>query len=210
MSFHLGILPESQQKALRLLAPEAEARGFYLGGGTAVALHLGHRRSVDLDWFRRDSLPDPLALAQELRDAGLPFVTGQIMRGALHGKLFNVRISFLSYKYRLLDPLVEWPELGCRLASLRDLTCMKLSALAQRGAKKDFVDVYAIGRQGIRISDMLEWYRAKFEVQDVAHLAYALAYFDDANRERMPHMIWDVEWKEVKRAILGWLEELPV
>jgi hypothetical protein len=208
MSFHLDILTERQRTALSLLAPEAEQRGFYLAGGTAVALHLGHRRSVDFDWFCRDPLPDPLRLAQEIRNAVPRFKAGQISRGTLYGKLSSVQVSFLEYKYPLLDPLVECPEFGCHLAALRDLACMKLSALAQRGAKKDFLDLYALGQQGFRLQEMLDWYRTKFNVQDIAHLAYALAYFDDADRQRTPEMMWKVDWKQVKRTILAWVDEM--
>ena len=48
---HLEVLPPDQQNALRQLGPAAKDQGFYLGGGTAVAVHLGHRQSIDLDWF---------------------------------------------------------------------------------------------------------------------------------------------------------------
>src|SRR5450755_3737383 len=48
--------------------------GHYLGGGTALALHLGHRRPVDLDWFTTERLGDPLRLAQDLRNDGIAFV----------------------------------------------------------------------------------------------------------------------------------------
>jgi nucleotidyltransferase AbiEii toxin of type IV toxin-antitoxin system len=208
MSFHREILTEKQRKALRLLGPRTAENGFYLAGGTAIALHLGHRRSVDFDWFLGEHLEDPLRLAGELRDAGIPFETGQVARGTLYGSVHGVRISFLEFKYRMLDPLLPWEEFGCRLAGLRDLSCMKLSAIAQRGSRKDFVDLYALGRSGFALPDMLGWYRQKFGVQDIGHLLYALLYFDDADAERMPQMLWKVDWKEIKKTIGGWVRDL--
>jgi hypothetical protein len=57
-----------------------------------------------------------------------------------------VKFSFLEYRYAPLVEPVEWAEYGCRLAGLEDLACMKLSAIGGRGAKKDFIDIYALGR----------------------------------------------------------------
>ena len=205
MSFHEEILTERQREALRLLGSKAAERDFYLAGGTAIALHLGHRRSVDFDWFLSERMEDPLRLSVELQEEGIPFETGQIDRGTLYGSVHGVRVSFLEFRYPMLDPLVPWPEYGCRLAGYRDLACMKLSAIAQRGSRKDFVDLYALGQSGCSLPDMLTWYREKFSVRDIAHLLYALAYFDDAEAEQMPDMIWQVDWKQVKKTISAWV-----
>jgi hypothetical protein len=201
MSFHGEILTGKQHKALRLLGPKSMAEGFYLAGGTAIALQLGHRRSVDFDWFLNGHMPDPLLLAREIQEAGVPFVTGQIDRGTLYGTVYGVRISFLEYRYDLLDPFMAWPDFGCRLAGLRDLACMKISAVAQRGSKKDFVDLHALMREGFSLGDMLSWYQEKYGISDVGHVLYSLAYFDDAEAERMPRMIWTADWKGIKRTI---------
>src|SRR5438445_8352880 len=75
VSFHVEVLGKAQEKALRKLAPIMAQRQFYLAGGTALALHLGHRRSVDLDWFTGVRIDDPMRLAQEVRSEGVPFVT---------------------------------------------------------------------------------------------------------------------------------------
>jgi len=66
MSFHAGTLTPEQSEVLGVLGPAATGAGFHLGGGTAVALHLGHRRSVDFDWFTTERLDDPMALAASL------------------------------------------------------------------------------------------------------------------------------------------------
>ena len=208
MIFHSQILTDRQRKALLLLGPKTAEGGFYLGGGTSIALQLGHRRSVDFDWFLEGRIEDPLRLASEIRDADVPFVTGQVDRGTLYGTLYGVRVSFLEFRYRMLDPLIPWEDFGCRLAGLRDLACMKLSAISQRGSKKDFVDLYALGHSGFNLKDMLDWYRQKFAVEDVGHLLYALLYFDDAEAERMPRMVWKADWKGIKKTIEGWVRAL--
>ncbi len=63
-----------QKKILQQLGPIVLQQHFYLVGGTTIALYLGHRHSVDLDWFTRESLTDPMLLAQEIRDQGIPFI----------------------------------------------------------------------------------------------------------------------------------------
>ena len=170
-----------------------------------MALHLGHRRSVDLDWFTTDRLGDPLLLAQELRHEGISFVTGQTAPGTLYGTLAGVRVSLLEYRYRLLKPAMPWRAGRCRVASRADLAAMKLAAVAQRGGKKDFVDVYALARTGTSLRRALNAYQIKYAISDVAHVVYSLAYFDEADRERMPRMLWDVDWRTVKESIRKWL-----
>jgi len=209
MSFHPEVLTQRQLQVLRQLGAVTAERSFYLGGGTAIALQLGHRRSIDFDWFRQDPIPDPLALSREIQDRGLPFVTGWTETNTLYGSIRGVRLSFFQFRYPLLDPVVPWQELDCQLAPLRDLACMKLSAIAQRGSRKDFVDLFALGRHGFSLADMLRWYNEKFEVRDVGHLLYALVYFDDAEAERMPAMISKMSWREIKRTIQAWVKAYP-
>jgi hypothetical protein len=196
-------MPAGHQAVLRALAPLAQR--FYLGGGTAIAIQLGHRRSLDLDWFTPGVISDPAVLGATLREAGVDFQVTSLDRGTLHGVYENVRVSFLEYRYQLLEPAVHWPEFECSLASLADLACMKLSALAGRGAKRDFIDLYAIGTTGMGLPRMLDLYRAKYATDDVASVMMGLSYFDDAEEEDMPEMLWDLDWQDVKRAMERWV-----
>jgi hypothetical protein len=206
MKIHADILTAVQKKALQRLGPFALREGFYLGGGTAVALQLGHRRSVDFDWFTSAHLADSLRLAASLGQEKIPFTTGQVERGTLHGSVYRVRVSFFDYAYPLLKPAFHWKEYSCPLASLADLACMKLAAIAQRGSKKDFIDIYALGRERYSLEDMLTLYRTKYDVADIGHLLYGLSYFDEAEKERMPFMRWDVDWKDIRKTIQAWVK----
>lgn len=197
-----------QTRVLGQLGPILRRWQFYLAGGTALALHFGHRRSLDLDWFTADRVLDPLRLAQNLRDEGVPFITGHTERGTLHGTVSAVRVSLLEYRYPLLKPLVSWPQGGADIASLEDLACMKLTALAQRGSKKDFVDVYALSLQHKPLRELLRLYQQKYAIADVAHVLYGLAYFRDADKERMPKMLWDTDWRTIKQTIQRWVREI--
>ena len=208
MSLHAEALSRGQTRAALVLGPLLSAEGFYLGGGTAVALQLGHRRSVDLDWFTEDRLGDGLALASRLKDRAVPLAVEVTRPGTLHARLFGVRITCLEYRYALLGERIEWPDFSCQLASLDDLACMKLSAIAQRGAKRDFVDLYALAARHRPLPELMEAYRRKYNIADLAHVLYGLSYFDDADRERMPTLLWDLDWQTVKRTIRGWVAKM--
>jgi hypothetical protein len=204
---HPGILTDRQHEVLRRVAPFATSEGFYLSGGTAVALHLGHRRSDDFDWFAPEDF-QPLILASRLRSQVPDVDVLSQDRGTLHATASAVKLSFLHYPYPLLQPAVPWPEYGFGLASPKDLACTKLAAIVNRGARKDFIDLYALGQSGATLEEMVGWYRERYDVADVGHVLFSLSYFGDADPQEMPEMLWPVEWEEIKATVRGWVAQL--
>jgi hypothetical protein len=208
MSLHADVLPPEQREALRQLGRPATECGFYLGGGTALAAHLGHRQSQDLDWFTGENIEDPLALAKELQSLGAELRIGSVGRAGLHGDVRGVRTSFLEYPHPTLASFLAWPEVACQLASLDDLAAMKLLAIDQRGAKRDFIDVHALASLARPLAEMLELYRRKFVVEDLTRVLCSLTYFDDAERDPMPKMLNDIPWEQVKADIRAWVKAI--
>ena len=201
MKFYSEVLSPRQKHALERMAPFLSSQGWYLGGGTALALILGHRRSVDLDWFTDEKLADPQGWVLRMQDAGVTLIVRSVERGTVHGTVRGVKVSLFEYRYPLLQPLLNWPKMKCSLASLDDLACMKLSAVAQRGSKKDFIDVFALIQKHKPLCELLQLYQEKYAVQDIGPLLYGLTYFDDANKERTPRMVWRVSWPDIKKTI---------
>jgi hypothetical protein len=199
------VLSSRQHKIISHLGPILATRRIYLAGGTAIAIQLGHRRSVDLDWFSQQKLGAPLPLPQQLQNQSFPLQVISVDEGTVYARLWGVQLTLLEYRYPLLKPLVSWPDAKIKLASLPDLAAMKLLAIAQRGSKKDFVDIYALTRSGLSLHQMLRWYQKKYSVSDIGHLLYSLAYFDDADGERMPAMIWKVRWADIKNSLRQWI-----
>ncbi|MBP1656791.1 MAG: hypothetical protein H6Q31_1392 [Bacteroidetes bacterium] len=78
---------------------------------------------------------------------------------------------------------------------------MKISAVAQRGARKDFVDVFALLKFGMPLESILSLYRRKYAVTEIFHLLRSLVYFDVAESERMPRMLLNVTWSAVKSTL---------
>jgi len=200
-------LSQRQRSILIKLAKVIGPLQFYLGGGTAVALYLGHRRSVDLDWFCPRDFGDPLLLAQRLRELEIPTEILSLDRGTLHANVTGIRVSFLVYNYPLLKPPNFEKEFSCNIASLDDLGCMKLSAAAQRGSKKDFIDIYALVERHKPLLGMFNDFKKKYSTDNLAHVLYGLAYFDDADLEKTPTLLWKTDWRKIKNRLR---EELKI
>ena len=208
MNFYRDGLSSAQIHALGKLGRLAEARHFYLAGETALTIYLGHRQSLDLDWFTEEPFANPLQFARFLQEAGVSFSTEQIAEGSLHGWVEGVRVSFLEFQYPLLSPLVWWEDLGVPLASLEDIACMKLAAIAQRGSKKDFYDVFFLCRTTFSLEEMLGFYQRKFSIQDIGSVLFGLVYFDDAEKEPDPLLLQNVNWEQVKRSFCEWVRKI--
>ena len=205
---HLDVLDPGQRTVLERMATPLADLSFYLGGGTAIALHLGHRKSVDLDWFTTERIDDPLRLVARIRDDGVIIEDARTDKGTVHGKVDEVRVSLIEYRYPLLVPAARLEGSGTPIAALDDLAAMKLSAIAQRGTRRDFVDVHALAQEFRPLKEMLDLYRRKFEVDDTTHVVYGLSYFDDADAEQMPTMLRDSDWEAVKADFRQWIREL--
>jgi Nucleotidyl transferase AbiEii toxin, Type IV TA system len=202
-------ITDAQLAGLRQLAPALEAET-YLAGGVAIAMAYGHRTSRDLDLFvPRDFEPERL----EERLAASPSdirVTGRA-RGTLHLELGPVPVSILSYRYPLLAPTERRSEIPIPVASLEDLACMKVSAIAGRGAAKDFWDLYVLLEHGVaegRVESVLVSYARKFPIEDIGHAVRSMAYFADADASPLPIGLSPVLWGEIKRKFAAWIRAL--
>ena len=208
MTLHTEVLSETQRQIIPTLGPLASSCGFYLGGDTAVALYYGHRRSVDFDWFAREKFADPMALAKQMEEAGLRLDSMQVAPGTLHGIAEGVRVSFFDYPYPEMGVPTPWPDLAFEMASLDDLACMKLAAVAQRGSRKDFVDLHIIALRHKPIQEIIGLYQRRYHTDDIAHVLVGLTYFDDAEEEPSLEMLSAIGWDEVKREFLLWAKSL--
>jgi hypothetical protein len=194
----LDTLPPHAQEALTRLGREPLVEAFYLAGGSAVALHLGHRISIDLDFFTTAETYETEALIQKLRAAG-PLAIHQQGPGTLIGTLSGVRLSFFAYPYPLLEKTTR--HAGVQIASLLDLALMKVVIIGQRGKKRDFVDLYFLCQKDLELGGLLARVPEKFPgvTYPSYHLLRALAYFADAEGDEMPRLLAPFDWEEAKR-----------
>lgn len=197
---HWEILDDHRRTFSRSLA-WAREEGFYLAGGTALALQIGHRDSADFDFFRADAFNTGRLFARITEAPGLGTVVKvQEERNTL-GVVVDARIkvSFMRYPYPLLRPLV--PAMFMDLADIADIGCMKLSAITGRGTMKDYVDLHFI-LQRIPLKELLALCAVKLPQLDRALILKALAYFNDIEPEPILFRnAQDVPFEEVKRAL---------
>ncbi len=203
------VLAPETLTALENLASWASAGGFYLAGGTGCALHLGHRMSRDLDFFRLDAFA-PSDLWASLRRLGecSPDYTDA---GTWVGEFMGTKTGFFHYPYPLLGPLVSFS--GLAVASLEDIGCMKVEAIAGRGRKRDFVDLFFILREtGFDLEALLELFRKKYASRpnNGIHVLKSLAFFDDADADPDPLMLADFSWAEIKRTLTGLVRKIEI
>lgn len=197
-------ISEAQRAALATLAEVLDS-STYLAGGVAVALRLGHRLSRDLDLFVLAS--DPVPLEQALTSRGAHIVSRA--EGSLHLEVAGVPASVLRYRYPLLSPPETLPGIPIQVASLDDLECMKLSAIAGRGAARDFWDLHALlVARGRSLAQALDAYRRKYASEDIGHVVRSLAYFDDAEAEPMPGGLTKQHWQRIKADLTAWVGAL--
>ena len=192
-------LEVEQKIILQLIVEQTPLAGSYLAGGTALTLILGHRESIDFDWFSPSNF-DSEVLARQLSNLK-PFEVNEASKGTLHGILDGVRVTWLYYPNPLLDHLITSPEMpNLKLASLKDIGVMKLAALSHRGSAKDFVDLYRIQQEGLELEALIKLMPLKFPEAKINyyHIVKSFSYFDDAELEPLPKMHAPLNWQKMK------------
>lgn len=197
---HEETMAPATRRLFEKLAKFAWMSRFYLAGGTALALHLGHRISVDLDFFAERDL-DESVLVQNLARLGNFHLLARSEQSVI-GVLDGVKVSFLRYSYPDIGERSDY--LGIRIASVEDIACMKCNAISSPGTKRDFIDLFFIV-QRIPIAEILRRFEWKYAsvAYNIIHVKKSLLFFADAEDDVMPKMIERVEWSEVKDFFIG-------
>ena len=193
--FTKTLLPDTL-RGIKLVSDFPEIQKAYLAGGTALALQIGHRISIDLDFFTQNEFSKTQVLAKlsSLKD----FVEEGTVKWTIWGKIGKTKFSIFYYKY----PLLEKTRLfeGIQLASLADIAAMKIHAISDRGTRRDFIDTFFLSKK-YNLEEMLSFYQKKYGVLEdhLYSILRSLDYFEDAEKEtQMPNMITDVDWEKIK------------
>ena len=178
--------------------------GYNLAGGTALALQIGHRISVDLDFFGNVDF-EPIDILDSIRDISEVNIINQ-SRAILILNTGGIKTDFVRYRYPLLNPIVEID--GIRLLSTLDIGAMKLAAITNRGRKRDFFDLYFL-LQTYTLRDLMDAYNAKYADGSEFLVNKSLVYFDDAEEDDLPE-VFDtaVTWSLVKETVAREVKQL--
>ncbi len=193
-SVHWQVITPTMRELLRFIGRQPFAERFYLAGGTGLALRLGHRVSIDLDFFSavdditRRTRQEILTTLSSLSPQALEDVDGNLLL-----EVSGLHVGFFGYGYALLEPTDHVENMA--LASIVDIGLMKLDALISRGSRKDFYDLYFIAQQIpiptlLRLGETKYPYARDFELMAIE----SLVLFENADRDILPTMFVDVAW----------------
>ncbi|MFY9484681.1 MAG: nucleotidyl transferase AbiEii/AbiGii toxin family protein [Patescibacteria group bacterium] len=182
---------------------------FYLAGGTAAALYLGHRSSHDLDFFSTQRFDSEL-LRLELEKVGNLAIEFK-KKDTLLGKFNGVKISFFYYPYPLIQPLAYFDSVA--ITNQKDIAAMKINAIAGRGIKRDFIDLYSLMEANHwRLIEVIAWFMKKYKKSNynMVHVLNALIYFEDADKTPIPKMITPIDWGKIKEYFRDAVKEIEL
>lgn len=193
---HLETISPDTLTLLKRIQSLDEFAGTRLVGGTALALQLGHRKSIDLDFFGRfdTTLEETTAILSEFSEVK-PVSSSKMMRFLV---VNGIKVDIVSYPYEWIDELVS--DNGILLAGIEDIAAMKLSAITNRGTKKDFIDYFFLLKH-YSLEDLIDLYCRKYSDAQLFTSIKSLSYFEDAEGDPMPDMIIPIDWDEVKFTI---------
>jgi len=184
---------------IRKLQAKTYLQGFYLVGGTALALHFGHRKSIDIDLFSNFDFNVSDLLEKIHQDFSYQlFFTAP---NTLKGHIGDINVDILAHRYKLIAE----PEVihEVTLLSVPDIIAMKLNAISTSGQRsKDFIDIYYLLTK-YDLGRMLEFYQLKYNQQNRAFVLKSLIYFNEVDLADWPVMIKDpkLKWVDIKKRI---------
>lgn len=206
--WHIEALPKATLKALDFLSKEEwlKKSSWYLAGGTALALQVGHRQSVDLDFFHPLLDFSETKLVEYFKDAD--WETDFVREATVYGKLFGAKVSFIGYPFFV--PEEEFLQYGnVKVLQTKDIAVMKIIATSQRGKKRDFVDLYWYANNGGSLEGAIVKVLDQYPKtnHNLHHILKSLTFFEDAEADPMPQVNFEVTWQEVKSYFL---KEIPI
>lgn len=189
-------LSQNAAATLALLGKSGILNGGYLAGGTACALQIGHRVSLDLDFFTDKEFSTDNVLNQLSKLPG--FKLDETEKWTILGSFPKVKFSYFYYRYPLIKKTASFYQIN--LASLEDIAAMKIDAICSRGTKRDFIDLYFLIKK-FSLEKILKFYDKKYDrlSNNIVHIMRSLDYFADADPQDSPKMLIPVSWEEVKK-----------
>ncbi|MBC8314089.1 MAG: nucleotidyl transferase AbiEii/AbiGii toxin family protein [Bacteroidales bacterium] len=184
---------------IKSLQEKPYLQGFHLVGGTALALYLGHRKSIDIDLFTNVDF-DASVLLEQIQQ-NFSYQLFQTASNTLKGCIGNINVDILAHRYKVIGEqnVIQ----GVKLLSLPDIIAMKLNAIATSGQRsKDFIDIYYL-LNSYNLGQMLDFYKDKYKQQHRAFILKSLIYFDDVDLGDWPVLIENpkLKWADVKSRI---------
>jgi hypothetical protein len=172
---------------LRKLQGETAFRDYFLVGGTALALQIGHRKSDDIDLFTQNELriPEIDAYLKQHHGGRYQLLNSQNM--IYQVMIDEIKVDFVHHPFELVEPAFHDSQIT--YLGKKDIAAMKLHAIETSGNRaKDFVDIFFLLKE-MPLEKMFEYYRKKYSTDNIFNAKRSLIFFDDVPEE---------SWKEVR------------
>jgi len=192
-------IEEHTLELIKALQNKEYLDGFYLVGGTALALYMGHRRSDDIDLFTNTAF-DSAGLLENIHQ-DFPYQLSYTANNTLKGSIYNLKVDLLAHRYPYLQPPAQVD--GIHVLSLPDIAAMKLNAISTSGQRsKDFVDMYYLSGM-FDMESMLSFYKAKYNQENDTFILKSLIYFDEVDLSDWPVLIKNPElkWQDIRKRL---------
>lgn len=201
----LDILPKKTANAFLALSKLLflSRNGWYLGGGTALALQVGHRQSVDLDFFTSKKIFNELAVERILQNTG-KWQTTYREKGTIYGIFAGAKVSLIAYPF-FVPTEKKFKHGAINILLPADIASMKIIAISQRGRKRDFYDLYWYCQNREPLYDIILRAVNQYpgQSENINHIIKSLSYFADAENEPEPRLFFEASWKQVKSFFIG-------
>jgi hypothetical protein len=185
---------------LKKLMGDNVLKDFVLVGGTALALRLGHRISVDIDLFTNQ--PFNVNQFSEHLQHTYEFTPDFMAENTVKGEINGIIVDCIAHQYPWLEKYSTFDEI--RLAGFKDIAAMKLNAISGNGTRlKDFIDVATLSTK-LSLNEMLKAYQQKYNCNPVIALK-SIVYFDDINFSEPILMAGgkSFKWKKIETRLLN-------
>lgn len=207
---HKETVDQSTLELLNQLQQKEYLKGFYLVGGTALALKMGHRKSIDLGLFSNFSF-DAVQLLENL-SADFSFTLFFSANNTLKGSIGQIQVDILSHRYPLVCDPVRIESIG--MLSVGDIIAMKLNAISVSGQRvKDFIDIYYL-LDLYSIEEMIGFYKKKYSQYNEANVLKSLCWFEEVDLSdwpvllKTPKLRWGTIMKRIKEATSTYLRQI--
>lgn len=197
---HLEILDPKRKKLLSKFG-FLNKQGFYMAGGTALAMQIGHRTSLDFDFYTEKKF-NPRKFRERIDKKFENVQEIFIAEDSLELNINGIKVSFFWYPYGLIKSAVEIE--GVKFASKEDIAAMKILAISQRGKKRDFIDISFLIKE-FGIEQVFEFTKEKYPAFNIYVGLQGLIYFQDADNdsgEGRFTMLKKIDWKEIKKYLI--------
>ncbi len=190
---------QATMELIKDLQKKEYLKDFYLAGGTALALKLGHRKSIDIDLFSNFSFDIQYILESLTFDFNFNLFSSA--PNTLKGSISNIKIDIISHRYNLINNPILIEDIF--LLSIEDIIAMKLNAITINGQRiKDFIDIYFL-LDKYSINEMLSFYIKKYNSHNSVNVLKSLIWFNDVDTSEWPLILYNkqLSWSKVKKTI---------